>query len=57
MQPDNRLLTNLIKCEKEHHSALLGLLVRSHTSLAALSAYASAAAPPVAHALLGSFSS
>ncbi|KAG8707102.1 hypothetical protein FRC08_000691, partial [Ceratobasidium sp. 394] len=53
VQPDNRLLTNLIKCEKEHHSALLALLVRSHTSLAALSAYASTAAPPVAQALLG----
>ncbi|QRV81510.1 proteophosphoglycan ppg4 [Ceratobasidium sp. AG-Ba] len=53
MQADNRLLTNLIKCEKEHHSALLALLVRSHTSLAALSAYASTAAPPVAQALLG----
>ncbi|KAG9105317.1 hypothetical protein FRC07_009394 [Ceratobasidium sp. 392] len=53
VQPDNRLLTNLIKCEKEHHSALLALLVRSHTSLAALSAYASTAAPAVAHALLG----
>ncbi|KEP47253.1 hypothetical protein V565_162490 [Rhizoctonia solani 123E] len=53
MQADNRLLTNLIKCEKEHHSALLGLLVRSHTSLAALSAYASTASPPVAQALRG----
>ncbi|KAF8693806.1 hypothetical protein RHS03_08358, partial [Rhizoctonia solani] len=53
MQADNRLLTNLIKCEKEHHSALLALLVRSHTSLAALSAYASTASPPVAQALRG----
>ncbi|CAE6435766.1 unnamed protein product [Rhizoctonia solani] len=53
MQADNRLLTNLIKCEKDHHSALLGLLVRSHTSLAALSAYASTASPPVAQALRG----
>ncbi|KAB5591037.1 Proteophosphoglycan ppg4 [Ceratobasidium theobromae] len=50
---DNRLLANLIKCEKDHHSALLGLLVRSHTALAALSAYASGASPPVAHALRG----
>ncbi|KAJ1304144.1 hypothetical protein OPQ81_008544 [Rhizoctonia solani] len=53
MQADNRLLTNLIKCEKEHHSALLAFLVRSHTSLAALSAYASTASPPVAQALRG----
>ncbi|CAG8677845.1 4158_t:CDS:2, partial [Acaulospora colombiana] len=50
---DSRLLTQLLKSDKEYSYALNGLLTTSQSSLAALNAYASSCPPTHAQPLLG----
>jgi hypothetical protein len=50
---DSRLLTQLLKSDKEYSYALNGLLTTSQGSLAALNAYASSCPPAHAQPLLG----
>ena len=50
---DSRLLTQVLKLDKEYSTALDALLSSSQTSLAALNAYASSCPPKHAQAMLG----
>jgi hypothetical protein len=49
--PQTRLLTNLLKSEKDYTTSLSEHLLVSHTAIASLQAYASSCSPYTAHAI------